>query len=168
MLGTYTRRLITAATAACAVATVVAISAAASPVHRPAVKVGPNQDFAGLVNAKTRNAVLHVLCPGAANTGHPLSGQTVRVAPVADPITLNDGATGTAATSIGAWLTWPTRAAPPPPAYIATFTSYAAIPIPTRITVPCSGSGQMLFLPAPGSPTVKAATVGLTFVNIGD
>jgi hypothetical protein len=25
----------------------------------------------------------------------------------------------------------------------------------------------MLFLPAPGSPTVKAATVGLTFVNIG-
>ena len=166
MLGNFTRRLMTVA-AACAAATVVAVSAAASPAHRPAVKVAPNQDFAGLVNAKTRNAVLRVLCPGAANTGHPLSGQTVRVAPVADPITLNDGATGTAATSIGAWLTWPATMAPPPPAYIATFTNYAAMTIPTSITVPCSGAGQMLFLPAPGSPTVKAATVGLTFVNFG-
>ena len=27
--------------------------------------------------------------------------------------------------------------------------------------------GQMLFLPAPGSPAVKAATVNLTFVHIG-
>jgi hypothetical protein len=39
--------------------------------------------------------------------------------------------------------------------------------MPTSITVPCSGSGEMLFLPAKGSPTVKAATVSLTFVNIG-
>ena len=166
MLGNFTRRLMTVA-AACAAATVVAVSAAASPAHRPAVKVAPNQDFAGLVNAKTSNAVLHVLCPGPANTGHPLSGQTVRVVPVVDPITLNDGFTGTAATSIGAWLTWPATMAPPPPAYIATFTNYAAMTIPTSITVPCSGAGQMLFLPAPGSPTVAAFTVGLTFVNFG-
>lgn len=164
MLGKLTRVMIAAA--ACAVAAPVAVSAAASSPTL-AVKVGPKQDFAGLVNAKTSNAVIHVLCPGPVNTGHPLSGQTAAVAPVVDPITPNDGVTGTAATSIGAWLAWPTTVAPPPPAYIATFARYRTMPIPTSITVPCSGSGEMLFLPSPGSPTVKAATVNLTFVNIG-
>ena len=163
MLGKLTRALIVAA--ACAVAAPVAVAAAASPPTL-AVKVGPKQDFAGLVNAKTCNAVIHVLCPGPVTTGHPLSGQTVRAVLVVDPITLTDGVTGTAATNIGAWLTWPTTVAPPP-AYIATFTRYRTMPIPTSITVPCSGAGEMLFLPAPGSPTVKAATVNLTFVNIG-
>lgn len=167
MLGKLTRTLIIVAAAACAVAAPVAVSAAASAGHRPAVRVGPNQDFAGLVNAKTSKAVIHVLCPGPVNTGHPLSGQTARVVPVVDPVTPNDGFTGASATSIGAWLTWPTRVAPPPPAYIATFTRYRTMPMPTSITVPCSGSGEMLFLPAPGSPAVKAATVGLTFVNVG-
>jgi len=164
MLGKLTRALIAAA--ACAVAAPVAVSAAASPPAL-AVKVGPKRDFAGLVSAKTSQAVIHVLCPGPVNTGHPLAGQTAAVARVVDPITPTDGVTGTAATSIGAWLTWPATAAPPSPAYIATFTRYGTIPIPTSATVPCSGSGEMLFLPAPGSPTVKAATVTLTFVNIG-
>jgi hypothetical protein len=164
MFGKLTRALIAAA--ACAVAAPVAVAAGASPPAL-AVKVGPRQDFAGLVNAKTSNAVIHVLCPGPVNTGHPLAGQTAAVALVVDPITPNDGVTGTAATSIGAWLTWLATTAPPPPAYIATFTRYRTMPVPASITVPCSGSGQMLFLPAPGSPAVKAATVNLTFVNIG-
>jgi hypothetical protein len=158
------RTLITAA--AIAVAAQVAV-AAASPIGRQAVKVGAKQDVRGFVNAKNSKAIIRVICPGAARTGHPLARQTARVVLVRDPARPNDGFTGTAATSIGAWLTWPTTTAPPPPAYIATFTSYRAMPIPTSITVPCGGSGEMLFLPAPGSRTVKAATVGLTFVNIG-
>jgi hypothetical protein len=144
MFGKLTRALIAA------VACAVAVSAAASPPAL-AVKVGPRQDFAGPVSAKTSNAVIHVLCPGPVNTGHPLAGQTAAVALVVDPITPNDGVTGTAATSIGAWLTWLATAAPPPPAYIATFTRYGTMPVPASITVPCSGSGQMLFLPAPAA-----------------
>lgn len=160
------RPLITVA-AAFLVAAPVAIAAAASPVLGPAGKVGSNQDFRGIVNAKNSKAIIRVLCPGPASTGHPLARQTVRVARVIDPVLRNDGFTGTGAVSIGAWLTWPTTVKPPPPAYIATFTSYRALPIPTTITVPCGGSGQMLFLPAPGSPAVKAATVSLTFTNVG-
>ena len=170
MHGKLTRTFITAAAATCAVAMPV-VQAAASPSHShshsPSVTVAPNQDFRGLVNAKTTKAVLRVFCPGIAKTGHPLPHQTAAVARVIDPVTPNDGSTGTAATSIGAWLTWPTTVAPPPPAYIATFTSYRTMRIPTSITVPCSGSGEMLFLPARGSSTVKAATVSLTFVNMG-
>lgn len=166
MFDKLTRTLITVAAAACAVAMPVG-QAAASPNHMQSGTVAPKQDFRGLVNAKTSKAVLHVFCPGIAKTGHPLPHQTVGVALVIDPVTPNDGSTGTAATSIGAWLTWPTTVAPPPPAYIATFTSYRTMRIPTSITVPCSGSGEMLFLPAKGSSTVKAATVSLTFVNIG-
>jgi hypothetical protein len=129
--------------------------------------VGPKQDFRGFVNARNRKAIIRVVCPGPASTGHPLARQTVRAAPAIDPFFPTDGFTGIAASSIGAWLTWPTTVKPPPPVYIATFTSYGAISIPTGITVPCSGSGQMLFLPAPGSRTVKAATVSLTFTNMG-
>ncbi|HEV2377441.1 MAG TPA: hypothetical protein VGS19_35410 [Streptosporangiaceae bacterium] len=165
MRRTLTRPLFIAAVAALAMAAAPAVVSAAVS-HGPKVKVGPNQPFAGLVNAKTSNAVIHVLCPGVSNTGHPLSGQTVGTALVLPPLPPNTGFTGTAATSIGVWLTWPPTVPPSPPAYIATFTSYGTMPIPTTITVPCSGSAQMLFLPAPGSPTVKAATVSLTFVSI--
>jgi hypothetical protein len=160
------RTLITAA-AAFAVAAPLAAAAAASQAGGPTIKVGPKQHVRGFVNAKNSKAVIRVVCAGPASTGHPLSRQRVRVARASDPIAPNDGFTGSAATSIGAWLTWPMKVAPPPPVYIATFTSYAAMPIPTSITVPCAGSGEMLFLPAPGSRTVKAATVGVTFVNIG-
>jgi hypothetical protein len=166
MRGKLARTLITAA-AAFAVAAPLAAAAAASQAGGPALKVGPKQHVRGFVNTKNSKAVIRVICPGPASTGHPLSRQSVRVARAIDPIARNDGFTGTAATSIGAWLTWPTTVAPPPPAYIATFTGYGAMPIPTSITVPCGGSGEMLFLPAPGSRTVKAATVGVTFVNIG-
>ena len=160
------RTLITTA-AAVLVTAPVAVAAARTPAHGPASQVGPKQDFRGFVNAKNSKATIRVICPGIAPTGHPLAHQSVRVAPVIDPNLPTDGFTGTTATTIGAWLTWPTTVKPPPPAYIATFTHYRTLPIPTSIAVPCSGSGQMLFLPAPGSPTVKAATVSLTFVNIG-
>jgi hypothetical protein len=144
-----------------------AVQAFGSPGHGASVKVAPRQDFRAFVNAKNGKAVIRVLCPGVAATGHPLSHQTVRVTRIIDPITPNDGLTGSAGTSIGAWLTWPTRVAPAPPAYIATFTRYRTLRIPTSIAVPCSGSGEMLFLPTPGSSTVKAGAVSVTFVNLG-
>jgi len=165
MNGIFARTVITVAAAA-VVAVPVAVAAAAGPVSNPIMKVGPKQNFRGFVNDRISKATIRVICPGPSTTGHPLARQTVRVAQAIDPVLLTDGFTGTAATSIGAWLTWPTTTKPAPPAYIATFTGYGALAIPTSITVPCGGSGQMLFLPALGSPTVKAATVSLTFVNL--
>lgn len=167
MFSKLTRTLITVAAVACAVAVPAAVWAAPSPVQPP-VKIGPRQPFAGLVNGKADKAVIRVFCPGILRTGHPLRGQTVRVAlvPPLVKITPRDGFTGTAATSISAWLTWPPTVTPPPPAFVDTFTSYRTLPIPTTIAVPCGGSGEMFFLPSPGSPTVKAATVSLTFAAV--
>lgn len=168
MAGKLTRAIITIVSATAAVAAVTAASAAASPSRNPSLKVGQDQHFIGTVNGKLSKAEIRVLCPGLANVGHPLPHQSVKVAVILPPLPANDGDTGTAATSIGAWLDWPaSKAVPPPPAYIATFNAYGSMPIPTSIKVPCSGSGQMLFLPAKGSPTVKAATVDVTFTNIG-
>jgi hypothetical protein len=167
MPGTLTRALLAIAVGAC---TGVAVPAAlADASSGPVVKVGPGQAFGAMVNGKASKAVIRVLCPGTARTGHPLARQAVQTVLAAQPNVLprSPGApfTGTAATVIDAWLTWP-AATPPPPAYIATLTSVGtAGPIPTGITVPCSGSGEMLFLPAPGSPTAGAATVIVTFAR---
>ena len=50
--------------------------------------------------------VIRVFCPGILRTGHPLRGQTVRVAvlPPLTPITPNDGFTGTAQHQLAAWV----------------------------------------------------------------
>ena len=167
MFSKLTRALVTVAAVTCAVAVPAAVLAAPSP-GQPPVKVGPKQSFEGLVNGKTGKAVIRVFCPGILRTGRPLAGQIVRVAlvPPLVKITPSDGFTGTTATSISAWLTWPPTVAPPSPAFVDTFTSYRTLAMPTRISVPCGGSGEMLFLPVPGSPTVKAATVTLTFVAL--
>lgn len=40
-------------------------------------------------------------------------------------------------------------------------------PIPTSLTLPCSGSGTVAFVPEPTSPTAHTATVTVTFTSIG-
>jgi len=109
--------------------------------------------------ARTRSAtrssstpgVRGVICSGANN---PTAGEPANPGGSNGPLRM-------------AWLNWPASARPPGPAYVATYTRYGSAPIPTSIQVPCSGPGQMLFLPTPGSPTVKAATVSLTFASAG-
>lgn len=144
----------------------VAAIAAAPAVSAAAVTVGPDQYFAGQVNGKEANAVIEVACPGPASSGAPLAGQTVAVQLVLPSSSSAIGFTGSAATSINAWLSWPTPAVVPPPVKIATFTSYGSLPIPTNISVPCSGTGVVTFVPTPGSSTSRSATVSVTFVNI--
>jgi hypothetical protein len=75
-----------------------------------------------------------------------------------------NGYTGTAATSVNAWLTWRTSTTLPAPwpAFVATLSAYGPASIPIAITVPCSGTGVMLFLPAPGSPTVRGHLLAAT------
>lgn len=131
-----------------------------------ATAVGPHQYFQGLVDMRTAGATIGVLCPGPAALGHPLPDQTVAVELVVPPITTDEGYTGLDATSILAVLTWPTPVSPTPPLRIATFTGYGTAAIPTDVTVPCSGTGVMTFVPNPNDGG-HAATVDVTFVNIG-
>jgi hypothetical protein len=153
-------RLLTVLSAAAASA------ALASAAPASAVAVGPHQSFAGLVNTRISDATIGVLCPGPTATGHPLPDQTVAVELVVPPITSTEGYTGLDATSIVAWLNWPTPMAPPPPVKVAAFTGYGTAAIPTSLTVPCSGTGVMTFVPTPDDGG-RPATVNVTFVNIG-
>lgn len=147
-----------------------AVTAAASP---PTVAVGPDQFFGGLVNGSSGGAApvpIQTSCRGpvtAGETGNPLLGQTVEVVLASSANFSTEGFTGSAAKSIIADLIY--TLTPTGPTFIeqvATFTSYSvAAPIPVTITVPCSGAGQMSFMPDPGSPTAKPAMVPVVFVS---
>lgn len=129
------------------------------------VPIEPNQTFSGYVNnSPPGNAVIKVVCPGVANTGHPIKNQPVEVQPVPASSTQDTGFTGSKGTKITAFLS----IGVPPAIVIGAFTSYY-VPksIPTSITVPCSGSGTVRFVPSPTSKTAKSATLTVTFVNIG-
>ncbi len=133
-------------------------------------KIGPHQYFDGVVNGAigvgTSPAIVKVVCPGpGSHAGHPLAGQTVEVTePKA--ILSTSGYTGKDATSIGVFF-----GAPPPAAEAAgqvSFTRYGvAKPVPRSLSLPCSGTGHVTFVPFPqGPPTSRAATVTVTYVNV--
>jgi hypothetical protein len=128
------------------------------------VPIEPNQTFSGYINNHPPgNAVITVVCPGAANTGHPIGRQPVEVKPTPASTTQDSGFTGSKGKKITASLAYG-----PAIVHLDTFTSYY-VPefIPTSITVPCSGTGTVFFTPSPGSKTAKAALLTVTFVNIG-
>ena len=121
--------------------------AAASPAQ--AAQVGPGQYFTGQVFGTTTQSVINVVCAGVATTGHPAAGQTVEVAEILPPASSTAGYTGDQAVEIDTSLIYangPVLVKVP----IATFTQYfVKLPIPTSITVPCGGTGQMSFSPYP-------------------
>jgi hypothetical protein len=137
------------------------ISAAASPAS--ATNIGPHQYFVGHVHGLTAQGVIDVACAGVANTGHPLANQHVAVQEVFPPITSTTGYTGDSATQIKANLVTSTSGGV---ISIATFTQYTTEPIPTSIFVPCSGSGEMIFSPAP-NVNGKTSTVNVKFISAG-
>jgi hypothetical protein len=128
------------------------------------VPIEPNQTFSGYVNnSPPGNATIKVVCPGVANTGHPIGKQPVEVQPVPSSTTQDNGFTGSKGKMITARLAYG-----PAIVTLDSFTSYY-VPkfIPTKITVPCSGTGTVIFAPSPGSKTAKSAILTVTFVNIG-
>jgi hypothetical protein len=139
-------------------------SAASAAVHDP-VPVSPDVSFAGLVNGQSSLATIEVACivPAAAGaTGHPLPGQTLEVVP-APATSAAGGYTGSLGTGIDAYVDLPTSASA---AGVVVFNSfYVQEPIPTGITVPCSGPGSVSFVPEPTSPTARTATVPVTFTS---
>ena len=139
-----------------------ALAAPVRPAQDP-VPIRPNQTFSGYVNGHPPGAaVIKVACAVGAKTGHPLGDQPVEVKPVASSSTSDNGFTGSKGDKITASLA-PTSAT----TIIASFTSYY-VPknIPTTITVPCSGTGTMLFVPSPTSKTAKTAKLTVTFGNV--
>ena len=104
-----------------------------------------------------------MLCPGPVNTGHPTANQPVEVETAPPASTRDLGYTGRRGTRITAAL-----APSPATVVLATFTSfYVRKYIPTSITVPCSGTGTVAFVPSPGSKSARTATLPVTSVNIG-
>jgi len=161
-------RVILSGVAACMVsagtATTGPAAVAASPVIDP-LPIGHNQFFAGYINGHPPGqAVIQTNCIGPirpGQMGNPLPNQTVEVKPVVPSGTVDVGYTGTAANSIVATL-----GSAGSTAAIAIFTGYYEIRyIPTTITVPCYGSGTVIFIPQPGSPTARSAILDVAFAG---
>ncbi|MCO5993185.1 hypothetical protein [Actinoallomurus rhizosphaericola] len=127
------------------------------------VPIGPDQGFHGLVNGAHDKAVIKMVCPGPAypdQTGHPVAGQTLAVAPGAVS-TKGGGYTGSLGTSVAVALSAVSTGEP------IVFHAYN-VPqdIPTSISLPCYGTGTIRFVPLPTSGTAVPDDVTVTFVNI--
>ena len=164
MRATLSRGFLTLAAAALACGAVPAAAASAATPGQDPVPIRPGQYFTGLVgNHPPGQAVIYVICPGPANTGHPKAGQPVEVKPGVPASTVDLGYTGSAGTHITASLAPSTVSV-----VLANFTSYFVKKnIPVNITLPCSGTGTVAFTPGPGSPTARTAMLPVRFVNIG-
>jgi hypothetical protein len=150
--------LAVAATAALGTAS----AAAAGPVQDP-LPIGPDQYFNAQVNGASVNAAITVVCPGPVGKGHPVAGQSVEAFLVVPPVTSVLGYTGTAAHSIDAYFPGVPPIVNPPVVLSGYFAKYA---IPTTLTLPCGGTGTVVFAPTPTSPTARSFTVTVRFLNI--
>lgn len=155
-----------------AASTLVAGGVMAIPAAAQAAAIAPGQYFYGQVfspaSSSARQGVIDVACAGPATTGHPLPGQVVDVEQVFPPVTTTLGFTGKFGTEIDATLIW-TRGTITVVTPIATFTGYGVMmPIPTSITVPCSGGGVMSFAPSPDPDNSGVSSnVDVTFESTG-
>ncbi len=140
-----------------------------------AVRVGPDQYFTGVINGHDGNTVtpitIDMACFGAAmpgETGHPMAGQTLAVHQLFPPTTSTGslGFTGNDA-EIGAFI----NVLPPvTPSGLVTSTPIfkrydVTKPLPTSLTLPCSGNGTAYFVPIPVVPPSRIASVPVRFVG---
>jgi len=80
---------------------------------------------------------------------------------VPSPSSASVGFTGSAARSIVAFLS-PSASNDPS----VTMTEYnVAVAIPTHITVPCTGTGQVFFFASPSGPTARSTSVAVTYIS---
>jgi hypothetical protein len=133
-------------------------------------RIRPNQVFGALVNGENGVAspvVIQMACYGPekpGQTGHPLKGQTVTVfLPVA--VAGAFGNTGAHGHEIGAFFNAPPPDAIAPAGATAAaggpvfFQRYTTKKIPTSEVLPCSGTGQVYFVPLPMSPGTEQDVV---------
>jgi hypothetical protein len=142
------------------------VSATAGHAVTDPLPIGPDITFAGVVNGVEANGVIQVVCPGPitpGETGHPVSGQHLEVVTAPATSTVS-GFTGTKADSIDAYILTPAGTATGPAIVFNAF--YVEESIPTSLNLPCYGTGSVIFVPEPTSPTARTATVAVTFENI--
>ena len=149
------------------------ITASAGAVIPPQGAVGPHQVFGGLVNGQSgysSPATIRMACFGPikpGQTGHPFSGQTVEVFRP-EVIVGHFGYTGSSANSIVAFFgPPPPTSVTPPTTSTVTFRYYGVVKaIPTSLLLPCSGRGNVYFVPFPmGQPTSTPAVVPVAYVG---
>jgi len=138
-------------------------------------RVGPNQVFAATVNGQSgvvTPAEIQMACFGPirpGQTGHPLPGQTVEVFRP-EAIVAATGFTGPNAKYIQAFFGAPppSPAGPAPAGGTDVFTRYGVPkPISTSLLLPCSGTGNVYFVPLPMTPIgpARIATVHVSYVG---
>jgi hypothetical protein len=155
--------VVVTAFAAAALGVVAAPSAGAAVVPPP---IGPHQFFLGQVNGVSIGAVVKVGCFGpvtSTSTGHPLAGQTVAVQEEADATGKDDGYTGESADHVAVEF----ESLPTSSAALQLRGYGVTAEIPTTLSLPCGGTGKVVFVPGPTSGTARSATVAVTYVNVG-
>jgi hypothetical protein len=132
--------------------------------------VGPHQYFTGVVNGHDGNTTtpitIRMACPTPltqGETGHPLPGQTLAVHQEFPPAAAGGlGQTGSD-TEIGFFTALP----PTTPAAGTTtpvFKRYdVSKPLPTALTLPCTGTGTVYFVPIPVVPPSRSQSVPVAF-----
>jgi hypothetical protein len=155
-----------AGTAALALLGAVLSAPAASAAVVDPAPVGPHQYFVGEVNGKSTLSAIEVGCIGpvtAGQTGHPVAGQFIDVMPMQSSATNDVGYTGESADRITVDFGEPVSSSGP-----IVLSSYAVrLAIPTNLDLPCSGSGEVAFNPAPTSATARPSLVKVTYESIG-
>ncbi|MBV9285235.1 MAG: hypothetical protein JO176_11505 [Acidimicrobiia bacterium] len=139
-------------------AAVVAVAASGAVI--PQGRVRPNLQFGALINGRGSTATVSMGCFGAVRPGergHPMNGQTLEVfRPEALRV---QGYTGANATSIVARFS-------DDPSVTVSFNRFGVTKaLPTTLSLPCSGSGQVTFTPEPLSPSARAASVTVGYAS---
>jgi hypothetical protein len=153
-------------------AMLVAGTALATPAMADGGQVGPKQYFDGqvfgLTSASAQDVIL-VSCAGPASTGHPVAGQYVAAHQFFPPVTTTYGYTGNYGTEIDVNLIYSIGTITVVTPTFATLTYYdTKSEIPTSLTVPCSGTGVVVFTPSPDPDgSGRASDVDVTFESTG-
>jgi len=150
------------------------VSSAAAADSPPVRVILPDQYFTGAVNdvakavpaaspALVALATVKVVCPGPiwpGRKGHPAGGQTEVVRPAQSISVIPTGYTGSRGFSVVSTF-GQDRSSP------LTFRAYD-VPqaIPTSLTLPCSGTGRVVFKPAPSSRGARSTYVPVRYVDI--
>jgi hypothetical protein len=125
--------------------------------------IGPGQSYLGLVNGTGSMPSVDVVCAGPAGgdrTGPPASGQTLDVAP--SPALSGSGFTGSRANRVVALFADDSSLRVPLDSY------QQPQGIPTKLQLPCEGTGVVRFVPRPTSRDARADRLVVQFVNIAD
>jgi hypothetical protein len=148
-----------------AVAAITVVGLQAVPAQ--ASHIGRKQYFTGVINGKDGNTTVPIpikmACGTPNGTGHPLQGQTLAVHQEFPPVSGSLGYTGKD-TMIGVFFNAPPPAGARLAASTPVFTRYdKPQPLPTSLTLPCSGTGTVYFAPLPVVPPSRSATVPVEF-----